>query len=139
MRQYQNLALVVLGIFALTATPALARPKWALVIHGGAGVIERNQMSPEAEAAYRAAMERAAATGSAVLEQGGTAMDAVEAVILEFEDDPLFNAGRGAVFTAEGRNELDAAFMDGATLRAGSVADHRTAHREAETAKAHRG
>lgn len=122
MRQYQIIALVVLGIFALAATPALARPEWALVIHGGAGVIERNQMSPQAEAAYRAAMERAAATGSAVLEEGGTAMDAVEAVILEFEDDPLFNAGRGAVFTAEGRNELDAAFMDGATLRAGSVA-----------------
>ncbi|MDP1737063.1 MAG: isoaspartyl peptidase/L-asparaginase [Caulobacter sp.] len=104
------------------ATPVLARPKWALVIHGGAGVIERNQMSPEAEAAYRAAMDRAVRTGTAVLEQGGTAMDAVEAVILEFEDDPLFNAGRGAVFTAEGRNELDAAVMDGATLKAGSVA-----------------
>lgn len=122
IRQYQKLALIVIGTFALTATPALARPQWALVIHGGAGVIERNQMSPDAEAAYRAAMARAVATGTAVLEQGGTALDAVEAVILEFEDDPLFNAGRGAVFTAEGRNELDAAVMDGATLKAGSVA-----------------
>lgn len=122
MRQYQKLAIVVFCVVALAASPAFATPKWAIVIHGGAGVIERAQMSPQTEAAYREAMDRAVGTGSAVLSQGGTAMDAVEAVILELEDDPLFNAGRGAVFTAEGRNELDAAFMDGATLRAGSVA-----------------
>lgn len=111
----------MLSLSACT-TPALAKPKWAIAIHGGAGVIERNQMSPETEAAYRAAMARAVATGTAVLDKGGTAMDAVEAVIREFEDDPLFNAGRGAVFTADGTNSLDAAFMDGATMKAGSVA-----------------
>lgn len=113
--------LIAIAALALAATPAFAKP-WAIVIHGGAGVIERKDMSPETEAAYRAAMARAVATGTAVLDKGGTAMDAVEAVIREFEDDPLFNAGRGAVFTAEGTNSLDAAFMDGATLRAGAVA-----------------
>lgn len=116
--------LITLAIMALAlmATPALAQSKWAIVIHGGAGVIERKDMSPETEAAYRAAMARAVATGTAVLDRGGAAMDAVEAVIRELEDDPLFNAGRGAVFTAEGTNSLDAAVMDGATLKAGAVA-----------------
>ncbi|MDP2747725.1 isoaspartyl peptidase/L-asparaginase family protein, partial [Pseudomonas sp.] len=122
IKQYRKLALIVFSLVTLGATPALAKPGWAIAIHGGAGVIERKDLTPETEAAYRAAMARAVATGTAVLERGGSAMDAVEAVIREFEDDPLFNAGRGAVFTAEGRNELDAAVMDGATLKAGSVA-----------------
>lgn len=113
---------IIAAVLALVATPALAKPKWAIAIHGGAGTIERAEMSPQTEAAYRAAMTAAAARGSAVLERGGSAMDAVEAVIRDLEDDPLFNAGRGAVFTAEGRNELDASIMDGATLRAGAVA-----------------
>jgi beta-aspartyl-peptidase (threonine type) len=117
-----GLALVAVLAQSVCATPAFARPKWAIAIHGGAGVIERKDLTPETEAAYRTAMARAVATGTAVLDKGGSAMDAVEAVIRELEDDPLFNAGRGAVFTAEGRNELDAAVMDGATLKAGSVA-----------------
>jgi L-asparaginase / beta-aspartyl-peptidase len=105
------------------ASPAQAeRPRWAIVIHGGAGVIERAEMKPEVDAAYRAAMKRAVDTGSAVLEKGGSALDAVEAVIRGMEDDPLFNAGRGAVLTAQGRAELDAAIMDGRTLNAGAVA-----------------
>ncbi len=120
--QLKSLAMIVAASLALLATPALAKPKWAIVIHGGAGVIERKDLTPEVEAAYRKAMSDAAATGSAVLDKGGSAMDAIEAVIRDLEDDPLFNAGRGAVFTAEGRNELDAAIMDGATLKAGSVA-----------------
>ena len=95
---------------------------WAIVVHGGAGVIERKDLSPEQEAAYRAAMNRAIQAGGAVLSKGGSALDAIEATIQLMEDDPLFNAGRGAVFTAEGRNELDAAIMDGKTLAAGSVA-----------------
>ena len=103
------------------ASPA-ARPQWALVIHGGAGVIERAQMTPETEAAYRAAMNAALDRGTAVLARGGTSLDAIEAVIHGMEDDPLFNAGRGAVFTAEGRNELDASIMDGSNLKAGAVA-----------------
>ena len=93
-----------------------------IVVHGGAGVIERKDLSPEQETAYRAAMNRAIQAGAAVLTKGGSALDAIETTIKLMEDDPLFNAGRGAVFTAEGRNELDAAIMDGKTLAAGSIA-----------------
>ena len=96
--------------------------KWALAAHGGAGVISRDQLSPAQDRAYREAMGRVAEAGAAVLKAGGAALDAVEAAIHILEDDPLFNAGRGAVFTAEGRVELDAAIMDGATLAAGAVA-----------------
>jgi beta-aspartyl-peptidase (threonine type) len=94
---------------------------WAIVVHGGAGVIERKDLNPKQEAAYRAGMNRAIKAGAAVLSKGGSALDAVEATIQLMEDDPLFNAGRGAVFTAEGHNELDAAIMDGKTLAAGAV------------------
>ena len=96
--------------------------RWAIVVHGGAGVIERDSMDAETEAAYRAAMNAALDRGGAILGSGGSAIDAVEAVIRAMEDDPLFNAGRGAVFTAEGRNELDSSIMDGSTLNAGAVA-----------------
>jgi beta-aspartyl-peptidase (threonine type) len=96
--------------------------KWAVVLHGGAGVIDRKEMTPQAEAAYHAALETALGKASDVLSKGGSALDAVEAAIRFMEDDPLFNAGRGAVFTAAGRNELDSAIMDGATLKAGAVA-----------------
>jgi beta-aspartyl-peptidase (threonine type) len=96
--------------------------KWALVAHGGAGVIERSHLKPEQERAYRDAMARVAEAGAEVLRGGGAALDAVETAIRGLEDDPLFNAGRGAVFTAEGDVELDASIMDGATLAAGAVA-----------------
>ena len=96
--------------------------RWALVAHGGAGAIAHGQLSAEQEAAYREAMATAAQAGAAVLRAGGSALDAIEAAIHLLEDDPLFNAGRGAAFTAEGRNELDASIMDGATLGAGAVA-----------------
>jgi beta-aspartyl-peptidase (threonine type) len=103
--------------------------KWALVAHGGAGVIERDQLKPEQDRAYREAMGRVAEAGAAVLKAGGAALDAVEAAVRIIEDDPLFNAGRGAVFTAEGGIELDASVMDGATLAAGAVAGmSRTRH-----------
>ena len=92
-----------------------------LVIHGGAGV-ERAGMTPRIEADARAALERALRKGYARLKDGGTATDAVTAAITVLEDDPLFNAGKGAVFTHDGRNELDAALMDGSTLAAGAVA-----------------
>jgi beta-aspartyl-peptidase (threonine type) len=97
-------------------------PTWAILVHGGAGVIDRGQLSPAQEAAYRAALAQVVEAGSAVLDAGGSALDAVEAAIHLLEDDPLFNSGRGAVFTAEGRIELDASIMDGATLAAGAVA-----------------
>jgi L-asparaginase / beta-aspartyl-peptidase len=95
---------------------------WGLVIHGGAGNATRQGMTPEREAMYRQALERALRAGHAVLERGGSSMDAVTAAINVMEDDSLFNAGRGAVVTADGRIELDAAVMDGATRNAGAVA-----------------
>ncbi len=107
---------------SLVTGSAMAQPKWAIVVHGGAGVIERADLTPEQEAAYRAAMTKVTQAGGEVLEKGGSALDAIEAAIHLLEDDPLFNSGRGAVFTAEGRNELDASIMDGATLKAGAVA-----------------
>lgn len=98
-----------------------ARPEWKLVIHGGAGVIERDRLSGEKDRAIRAALDGALATGSEILAKGGSALDAVEATVRVLEDDPNFNAGRGAVFTYQGTNELDAAIMDGATRAAGAV------------------
>ena len=111
-------------------------PRWSLVAHGGAGHILRGQLSPDQEAAYREAMAAAAEAGAAVLRTGGAAMDAVEAAIRLLEDDPLFNAGRGAAFTAEGRNELDASIMDGATLAAGAVAGVTTTRHPISAARA---
>jgi beta-aspartyl-peptidase (threonine type) len=95
---------------------------WALAAHGGAGAIARGDLQPEQERAYREAMAGALEAGAEVLRASGRALDAVEAVVRRLEDDPLFNAGRGAVFTADGRIELDAAIMDGRTLAAGAVA-----------------
>lgn len=96
--------------------------KYVLVIHGGAGTILKSQMTSEREKAYQLALEKALQTGNDILKKGGTALDAVEACVRSMEDDPLFNAGKGAVFTNEGKNELDAAIMNGKTLEAGSVA-----------------
>ena len=93
-----------------------------LVIHGGAGTITRAGMTEQREAEYRAKLEEALATGLAILTKGGSSLDAVEATIRVMEDSPLFNAGKGAVFTHDGKNELDASIMDGRTKAAGSVA-----------------
>jgi beta-aspartyl-peptidase (threonine type) len=100
---------------------------WGLVLHGGAGVITREKLTPVREAAIRADLERALRAAYAVLAKGGTSVDAVTAAIVILEDSPLFNAGKGAVFTHDGVNELDAAIMDGRTRRAGAVAAVRTA------------
>ncbi|MCW5723856.1 MAG: isoaspartyl peptidase/L-asparaginase [Maricaulaceae bacterium] len=107
---------------SLTAAATADEPRWALVIHGGAGVIERDSMTAEAEALYREALAIAVDAGADILRGGGSALDAVEAMTRLMEDDPLFNAGRGAVFTAAGRVEHDASIMDGATLNAGASA-----------------
>ena len=109
-------------LVALT-TQAQQSHKWAVVLHGGAGVIERSQMDPKTEAAYRTDLQTALQKAADTLDKGGSALDAIEAAIRFMEDDPLFNAGRGAVFSAAGKNELDAAIMDGSNLKAGAVAD----------------
>jgi beta-aspartyl-peptidase (threonine type) len=100
----------------------MPRSKVVLVIHGGAGVIARKELTPEREREYRQALEQALRAGYRALQQNGRSLDAVEAAIKVMEDSPLFNAGKGAVFTHEGRNELDASIMEGAGKRAGAVA-----------------
>ncbi len=96
--------------------------KTALAIHGGAGTILRSEMSAELEREYREGLQNALRTGWEILQNGGNAVDAVEASVVELENNQLFNAGRGAVFTSEGKNELDASIMDGKNLEAGAVA-----------------
>ena len=96
--------------------------KFGLVIHGGAGTIDRSKMTPEKEREYRAGLERALAAGYDVLKNGGSSLDATEAAVRVLEDDPHFNAGKGSVFTSAGTNEMDAAIMDGKALAAGAVA-----------------
>lgn len=95
---------------------------YGLVIHGGAGFMEREQTTPEREAEYRAKLTEALNAGYTILEQGGAALDAVIAAVSLLEDSPLFNAGRGAVLNADGICELDASIMNGATLQAGAIA-----------------
>lgn len=110
-------------------TAATPSSGWAIAIHGGAGESEWEHMDAATEAAYHDSLARALAAGSIVLKRGGKALDAVEAAVEVLEDDPLFNAGRGSAFAANGTNEMDAALMDGATLAAGSVAGiHSTRH-----------
>src|SRR5215467_639413 len=110
--------------------------KIVLVIHGGAGVILRSQLSPEKEKAYRDSLAYALQKGYSVLKEGGSAIDAVETAVRIMEDCPLFNAGRGAVFTNDGKNELDAAIMNGKTLAAGSVASVTTIKNPVSAARA---
>jgi beta-aspartyl-peptidase (threonine type) len=97
------------------------RQEWAIVVHGGAGVMSRDKMKPEMDSAYRAVLSQAMNVGKKILSEGGSALDAVEKTINVLEDSPLFNAGKGAVFTHDKKNELDAAIMDGSNLAAGAV------------------
>ncbi len=112
------------ALLVFIAVPAAAEdePGWSIAIHGGAGTIARDDMTPQQDAAYRAALQSALDAGAQVLREGGSAMDAIQAAIEPMEDDPLFNAGRGAVFTWDGDIELDASIMDGRTRDAGAVA-----------------
>jgi L-asparaginase / beta-aspartyl-peptidase len=111
-----------LATLALLAAPMAVAQSWSIAIHGGAGVIERAKLTPERDAQYRAALAKALDAGAKVLSSGGSSLDAVEAVAKIMEDDPLFNAGRGAAIGADGKVTLDAAIMDGTTLKAGAVA-----------------
>ncbi len=104
----------------------MTKPEWTLLIHGGAGVMRRDEMTAEMDAAYRVGLNDALEAGSKVLAGGGQALDAVEVAVRALEDNPNFNAGRGAVLTREGVAELDASIMDGRDRRAGAVAQVRT-------------
>jgi beta-aspartyl-peptidase (threonine type) len=117
-----KLCCILLAILSLPAFAQDFSDKITLVIHGGAGTITRANMSPEREKAYKAVLNEALQKGYAVLKKGGTSVQAVEATIHVMEDSPLFNAGKGAVFTNEGKNELDASIMEGKILKAGAVA-----------------
>jgi len=109
--------------------------KVALAIHGGAGTILRSTMTPELEREYRAGLEAALKTGWEILSAGGSALDAVEQTVCSLEDFPLFNAGRGSVFTHDGKNEMDASIMDGRTLDAGAIAFVRNVKHPIELAR----
>lgn len=133
--------LYFLCLFLLIAIVSVAQTKHdyskiTLVIHGGAGTITKASMTPEKEKAYKEVLNQALQTGYAILEKGGTSLDAVEATVRVMEDSPLFNAGKGAVFTNEGKNELDAAIMDGKTGKAGAVASLTTVRNPISAARA---
>ena len=125
----RHIAIAILAALAL-AFPAHAQdekePRWSIAIHGGAGTLDPDAMTAERRAAYEAALQDALDKGAAVLAGGGNAMDAVKAAIVPLEDNPLFNAGRGAVFTWDGANELDASIMDGRDRSAGAVTGVKT-------------
>lgn len=110
--------------------------KYGLAIHGGAGTILRSEMTPEKESNYRQSLLSAIAAGESVLKKQGSSLNAVEAAVRTLEDDPLFNAGRGSVFTHEGVNEMDASIMNGADLMAGAVCGVRNIKNPVSLAKA---
>ncbi|MEZ4775667.1 MAG: isoaspartyl peptidase/L-asparaginase [Bacteroidia bacterium] len=119
--------LMMINFMVTACMPAqVPRPDYVMVIHGGAGAIKQSEMSPENEALYRTGLQDALDAGAAVLANDGTAEDAVEAAIRTMEDNPMFNAGKGAVFTNLETVELDASFMSGKTRNAGSVAGVKT-------------
>ena len=120
-------ALILIATALAMTVPAAAQETaasadWSFAIHGGAGTLERSRMTEQQQADYKAALQVALDAGAKVLKEGGSAIDAVTAAITVLEDDPKFNAGRGAVFTWDGINELDAAIMDGNGRRAGAIA-----------------
>ncbi len=136
-----NIRPLTVGLIAmLTVACAFAQPvpneRYVLVIHGGAGTILPQDMTPEREHAYRAKLEEALRLGHRLLQQGNSSLDAVEATLHVLEDSPLFNAGKGAVFTHEGHNELDASIMDGTSGKAGAVAGVRTVRNPISAARA---
>lgn len=108
--------------------------RYTIVIHGGAGTILKEDMTPELEEAYQDGLEEALTAGYGVLERGGSAVNAIKAALVLLEDNVLFNAGRGSVFTKKGVQEMDAAIMDGSTLAAGAVASIRNVRNPIELA-----
>jgi len=117
------LLLLFVGLYACENPQADAQTQaeYVLVIHGGAGTILKENMTPETETAYIEKLNEALEAGKSILKDGGTSLDAVTATIMVMENSPLFNAGKGAVFTAEGINEMDASIMEGSRLQAGAI------------------
>lgn len=134
MRALKLFAVLLFSV--LTLNVSAQQKKYVMVIHGGAGTILKKNMTPEKEAAYVAALTQALQAGYAQIKAGKSSLDAVEATIHVLENDPHFNAGKGAVFTHDGRNELDAAIMDGKTLMAGAVAGVTTVKNPISAARA---
>ncbi len=120
-----TLALVLSFSWGNAQETKTGKPDYILVIHGGAGTILKKNMTPKKEKAYREKLNEALQAGEQILKTGGSSLDAVTVAIMVMENSPLFNAGKGAVFTAEGKNEMDASIMDGKTLKAGAVASVR--------------
>jgi beta-aspartyl-peptidase (threonine type) len=126
---YMRKLLITLLMFIFYGYAPQAQPvdkplknRYVLVIHGGAGAILKSEMTPEREQTYSNSLKKALQSGYSILKNGGSSIDAVEASVKVLEDDPLFNAGKGAVFTSDGKIELDAAIMNGRSLEAGAVA-----------------
>src|ERR1044072_3056944 len=122
-----SISFSVIALLALAALPQLRaqetpmkkeQKKFALAIHGGAGAIERSQMTPDLELPYHDGLERSLRAVYSILEKGGSSLDAVEAAVRVLEDDPHFNAGKGYVFTSTFTNDMDAGLKDGETLKA---------------------
>jgi len=134
MKSLKFLAVLLISVLALQVSAQ--QKKYVMVIHGGAGTILKKNMTPEKEAAYIAVLTQALKSGYAKIQEGKTSLDAVEATIHVLENDPHFNAGKGAVFTHDGQNELDAAIMDGKTQMAGAVAGVTTVKNPISAARA---
>ncbi|MGB0983155.1 MAG: isoaspartyl peptidase/L-asparaginase family protein [Saprospiraceae bacterium] len=122
----QSTLLILIAFFTIncntsTQNSTTKNAEFGIVIHGGAGTILKENLSDSLEKAYHSKLQEALNAGHSILEKGGTSIDAVQAAIMIMENSPLFNAGKGAVFTNAGTNELDASFMDGSTLNAGAV------------------
>jgi beta-aspartyl-peptidase (threonine type) len=131
------LRLVTIGVLVgFAPLHATAESTWTLVLHGGAGTILRQDLDTETEAAYRSDLQAALDVGAEILASGGSSLDAVEATIRFLEDSPLFNAGKGAVFTEAGVNEMDASIMDGRDRNAGAVAGVTTVRNPISAARA---
>ena len=122
MRKFAFLVFISVLFFSCNSNPKEKKINdFAIIIHGGAGTILKKNMTDEKEAAYKAKLEEAIKVGYTILKNGGTSTEAIMKTIQVMENSPLFNAGKGAVFTNAGTNELDASFMDGNTLNAGAV------------------
>jgi beta-aspartyl-peptidase (threonine type) len=129
-------ALATLAAMTTTLAATAQEKPFAIAIHGGSGTITRATLTPEREAAFRSVLAEALEAGRRVLVADGTSVDAVVAAVKVMEDSPLFNAGRGAVFTQEGTNEMDASIMDGRARRAGAVAGVTVVKNPVEAARA---